>query len=149
MVDNIALGSLLVKDIAPGPAGQPIYIRFTYDLNGLLEVEAYSTGGTKHRTVLTNHVHGLNEDQIKDAIDRLQALKIYPRENLEYQKLARFCERMLGEINREERKQLDRALDYFEDAIASSNKEECERAEEILKAVLAELGIEYFENDDE
>lgn len=149
VVDNIALGSLLVKDIAPGPAGQPIYIRFTYDLNGLLEVEAYSTGGAKHRTVLTNHVHGLNKEQIKDAIDRLQALKIYPRENLEYQKLARFCERMLGEISREERKQLDHALDYFEDAIASSNKEQCERAEEILKAVLAELGIEYFENDDE
>jgi molecular chaperone HscC len=149
VADNIALGSLSVKDIAPGPAGQPIHIRFTYDLNGLLEVEAYSAGGKKHRTVLTNHVHGLNEDQIRDAIDRLQALKIFPRENLEYQKLARFCERMLGEINREERKQLDRALDYFEGAMASCDKAECERAEQVLRTVLAELGIEYFENDDE
>ncbi len=149
VADNVELGSLMVQGIPPGPAGQAIHIRFTYDLNGLLEVEAYSAGGKKHRTVLTNHVHGLNESEIREAVARLQALKIYPRENLEYQKLARFCERMLGEMNREERKLLDSVLDYFEEAMASSDKEECERAKETLRSTLERLGIDYKETDDE
>ncbi len=143
VADNIELGSLTVKDIPPGPPGQEIRIRFTYDLNGLLEVEAYSTGGQKHRTILTNHVHGLNQKQINDAIHRLQTLKFYPREDLQYQRLLRFCERILGELNREGRRVLDQAIDAYEEAIASSNRLECEQAGNALRATLRSLGIEY------
>src|SRR5262249_32816784 len=36
--DNLLLGQFTVKGIPRGPAGQPVDIRFTYDLNGVLEV---------------------------------------------------------------------------------------------------------------
>ena len=36
--DNLLLGKLEVKGIPPGAAGQEVDVRFTYDLNGVLEV---------------------------------------------------------------------------------------------------------------
>ena len=38
--ENLLLGEFEVRGIPPGPAGQAVDIRFTYDLNGVLEVEA-------------------------------------------------------------------------------------------------------------
>jgi molecular chaperone HscC len=38
--DNLPLGTLEVSGIPPGPSGQTVQIRFTYDMNGILEVEA-------------------------------------------------------------------------------------------------------------
>ena len=149
VADNVELGVLHVKDLPPGPTGTPIHIRFTYDLNGILEVEAYSPGGKKHRTALTNHVRGLNKEQIQEALQRIQQLKFYPREDLRHQKLARFCERMLGELHPEQRKQLDGALDLFEDAMAKSDRNEFEFARQALMITLSSLGIEYKEASDD
>ena len=39
--DNLLLGRLEVTGIPAGPSGQLVHLRFTYDLNGILEVEAY------------------------------------------------------------------------------------------------------------
>jgi len=38
--NNLLLGSFTVQGIPCGPSGQDIDVRFTYDLNGVLEVEA-------------------------------------------------------------------------------------------------------------
>ena len=76
----------------PGEAGQPVHLRFTYDLNGLLEVEAYvPKTGAKFRTVLRHHVKGLSEDEIDDAIRRLQQIKFYPRDEAQNVDLVRLA----------------------------------------------------------
>ncbi|MGI9474610.1 MAG: Hsp70 family protein, partial [Rubripirellula sp.] len=80
VADNVQLGSLEVKDLPPGPAGSPVYVRFSYDLSGVLEVEAYAPGGHKFSSVLTNHVQGLSAKQIEEAKSRIRELKFYPRE---------------------------------------------------------------------
>lgn len=149
VADNIELGNLQVKNLPAGPAGMPIHIRFTYDLNGILEVEAYTPGGSKHSAVLTNHVQGLNQDQIRAAVSRLQELKFYPRENLENQRLARFCERVIGELHPSQREQLDMALDMYETALnRASNQEEFNRARDALLMTLSSMGIDYDQQQD-
>ena len=145
VADNIELGMLRVENLPPGPPGMPIHIRFTYDLNGILEVEAYSENGSKHRAVLTNHVQGLSQAQIQAAVERLQALKFYPREDLNNQKLARFCERVIGELPPSQRQQLDTALDYFESAMNQGDANECEIAKQSLLTTLAALGVHFDE----
>lgn len=148
VADNMELGRLKVEQLPPGPAGSPIHIRFTYDLNGILEVEAYSPGqGKKYQTVLTNHVRGLSQEQIRKAVSRLQQLKFYPREDMRNQRLARYCERMLGELHPSQRRQLDEALDVFEDAMARSDREMFDAARVTLLTVLSSLGIEYDESN--
>jgi len=143
VADNTALGQLEVKGLPPGPAGSPIYVRFTYDLSGVLEVEAYAPGGERFRTVLTNHVHQLSPAQIEEAKRRIDALKFYPRDDLDNQKLARFAERMLGELHPSQRQQLDEALDIYEDAMARSDREHFASAKDTLLMVLSSLGLDH------
>ncbi|MEZ6069418.1 MAG: molecular chaperone HscC [Pirellulales bacterium] len=143
-------GALTVANLPPGPAGSEIRIRFTYDVNGILEVEAYApSGGRKFRTVLTNNVKGLSRDEIDQAVARLQQLKFYPSEDLEAQRLARFCERMLGELHPSQREHLDRTLDMFEDVMARGDRETFNEARTTLLMVLSSLGIEYDESSSE
>ena len=144
--DNLELGSLTVKDLPPHAAGLPIHIRFTYDLNGILEVEAYTPGSGKCRTVLTKLARGLSQDQVDAAVERMQDLKFYPRDDLRNQRLARYCERMLGELPPTSRQQLDEALDVFEDAMARSDRQLFESARQSLLIVMSSLGIEFDEN---
>ncbi|MEZ6092071.1 MAG: Hsp70 family protein [Pirellulaceae bacterium] len=58
VADNVFLGELMVSNLPPSPEGTPFFIRFSYDVSGVLEVEAYAHGGKKFRTVLTSHVKG-------------------------------------------------------------------------------------------
>ena len=143
VADNIELGTLRVENLPASPAGSPIHIRFTYDINGILEVEAYTPGGAKHSTILTNHVKGLTQAQIQAAVDRLQTLKYYPREDLENQRLARFCERIIGELHPSQRQQLDMALDLFESAMNTGDAQRFDEARQALLITLSSLGIDY------
>ena len=113
--DNLLLGELRVVDIPPGPAGSLIVVRFTYDLNGILEIEAFVPNSQRRfRTVLTQNAAGLSEDEIAQAIERLSKIKFYPRDRVENQRLALYCERVVGEVPPAQRQQLEEALDLFE-----------------------------------
>lgn len=140
---NLKLGELVVSNIPPGPAGQEIFIRFTYDLNGLIEVEGYAgSTGKKFRTVLTQQASELSDDEVQEAIDRMQQLKYYPREDMATQRLLRLGERLVGEVSPYHREQLEAAVDSLESAINSGDKEMVEGAQQTLLQVLSMLGYE-------
>jgi molecular chaperone HscC len=142
--ENHKLGELKVVGIPPGPKGQQISIRFTYDLNGLLEVEAYVPGaGKKFRTVLTQHSQHMSEDELDEAIEKLQKLKYYPREDVENQNLLRFSERVVGEVSPLQRQPLEEAIDSLEAAMAQNDLEGVAFTRQGLLQVLSMLGYEY------
>lgn len=140
--DNTLLGELEVSPLPAGPAGSPLFIRFTYDISGVLEVEAYAPGGKKYRTVLTKHIKELSQKSIDAAKRRIESLKFYPREDLTNQQLARFAERMLGELHPLQRQQLDEALDVFEAAMNRGDRDEFQAAKEMLMMCLSSLGFD-------
>ena len=138
---NLKLGELTVDNIPPGPAGQEVVVRFTYDINGILEVEAYIPGSNKKfSTVLTQHAVGLSEDELCEATERLQRLKYYPREDMENQRLLRLSERVVGEVSPYQRRQLEEAIDSFEAAMNSTDRMAVEGARSTLEQVLSLLG---------
>ncbi|HVW00332.1 MAG TPA: molecular chaperone HscC [Planctomycetaceae bacterium] len=142
--DNLKLGELEVKGIPPGPPGQEVCVRFTYDLNGILEVEAFlPQTGRKFSTVLKNNAGALSAEEIEEAVDRMQRLKFYPREDVSNQRLVLFVERLVGEINPELRRPLEEALDMFETAMSSGDRDTFLAAREGLLMVLAQLGVQY------
>ncbi|CAM2065844.1 Hsp70 family protein [Sulfidibacter corallicola] len=147
--DNHPLGELKVSGIPPAPGGHPIYVRFTYDLNGILEVEAVvSETGTRFQTVLTHHVKGLDEREIEAAVARMQEIKFYPRDQEEYQHLLFFAEQVLAEVAGEERRTLETVLDEFESAMWDSpHYEEGETwfrdAHQALLSYLEDLGYAF------
>lgn len=142
VADNVLLGSLEVAPLPPGPANSPFYIRFTYDVSGVLEVEAYTPGGKKFRTTLTSHVKGLSSASAAAAKRRIRELKFYPREDLANQQLARYAERMLGELHPTQREQLDRAIDAFEAAMNRADRNEFTAARQQLMMCLSSLGLD-------
>lgn len=146
---NLKLGELKILGIPAGPAGQEICIRFTYDLNGLLEVEGYIPGiGKKFRTVLTQHVRQLDEDQLAEAMKKLQKLKYYPRNDLVNQNLLRLSERVVGEVSPFQRDELEAAIDSFESAMAQNDRELVEYTRQGLMQVLSLLGYEQESVDE-
>ncbi|MFN0058772.1 MAG: Hsp70 family protein [Planctomycetota bacterium] len=142
--DNLPLGELRVTGIPPGPAGTEIHVRFTYDLNGILEVEAFvPSAGKKFQTVLTQHVKGLNSPQIALAVQKLQSLKFYPRDELPNRQLVLFVERILGELNRYQREAIEQLLDGFEQSMATGDRERFAAAREQLLIGLSGCGYPY------
>ena len=142
--DNLHLGELKVLDIPPGPAGTEVVVRFTYDLNGLLEVEAMlPESGKKFNTVLTNNSTTLSPGELKKAIADMQNLKFYPRDDLRHQRLVLFSERMVGEVGPFHRQQLEEAIDMFENAMSSGDRETFSHARKGLLMTLSQLGVSY------
>lgn len=146
---NLKLGEMKILGIPPGPAGQEVCIRFTYDLNGLLEVEGYVPGsGKKYSTVLTQNVRNLDEDQLTEAIEKMQKLKYYPREDLGNQNLLRLSERVVGEVSPFQREQLEMAIDSFEAAMMAGDREQVDYTKQGLLQILSMLGYESDLADD-
>jgi molecular chaperone HscC len=146
--DNLHLGEVQVAGIPPGPAGQEVLIRFTYDLNGILEVEAVlPSSGERFQAVITQHVKGLTPEQIKRSLEAMQELKFYPRDELPNRRLLHFAEGVVGEVPSFHREGFEAALDFFEHALASGDKELFERARDELLMALSRLGFPYEESD--
>jgi molecular chaperone HscC len=79
--DNVRLGSIDLV-VPPRPAGAvSIDVRFTYDINGLLEVDIKSpeTGETR-QLVIADEDSEMDSDEMRKRRDALAALKIHPRE---------------------------------------------------------------------
>jgi molecular chaperone HscC len=116
--DNLFLGEFDLKGIPPGPAGQQVEIRFTYDLNGILEVEAKATANGKKATfVVTRHAQNMSETQIKEAVLRMQELKSDPREDHANRHLLKKADRLYRELPADLRLYLESLLTGFEEAL--------------------------------
>jgi molecular chaperone HscC len=116
--DNLLLGEFEVPGIPPGPAGQEVDIRLTYDLNGLLEVDATVVKtGRKVTHLITRHAKGMAPDRIRLAVADMARLKLHPREETVNRFLLRRAERLYQELALVDRQSLTDLLDGFESAL--------------------------------
>lgn len=81
--DNQLLGSYTVNGIPKAPAGQALEVRFTYDLNGILDVDTTVVASGKTQSVTIEKAPGrLSAAQLADAKRQMQRLKFHPRDAL-------------------------------------------------------------------
>lgn len=115
---NLCLGEFDVTGIQRGPAGQEVDIRFTYDSNGVLEVEA-TVLATRKKTsyVVTRYAKGLSDAEIAKAVEQMKSLKTHPRDESVNRHLLRWAERVYRELPLQERQVLDNLLHGFEEAL--------------------------------
>jgi molecular chaperone HscC len=136
--DNLLLGEFSVRGIPNGPAGQEVDIRFTYDLNGVLEVEATVVASNKKtQLVLTNHSRGMTADSIERAIQEMQSLKTHPRDDARNRFLIKRAERIYQELPLIEKSRLEDLMDGFETALQSQDPESVQRFREELDIYLS------------
>jgi molecular chaperone HscC len=152
--DNLFLGQFEVSGIPRGPAGQEVDVRFTYYLNGVLEVEATIVAtGKKVSHVVTRHTRGLSKEQIQRALRDMEKLKTHPREEAVNRFLLKRAERTYQELSHEGRDLLGRLLDGFESALNLQDPAAIERhrtaLEEFLDRHDAGTGDESSGDDDD
>ena len=143
--DNYPLGELVIKNIPPGPKGMPVVVRFTYDLDGILEVEAFvENSSERFATVITSN-QSLSDDELEAALERMREFKFYPRDEECNRHLLTFAERAVGEANPVTRQQLEHAVDEFENALSAGNRDYFEQSKTHLLQTLSLLGIPFHE----
>jgi molecular chaperone HscC len=131
--DNLFLGEFEVSGIPRGPAGQDIDIRFSYDLNGVLEVEATVLETRQQFShVVTRYARGLSADQVRRAVSEMAKLKTHPREESANRFLLRRAERIYQELPPDGREFLGHLLDGFETALNLQDAEAIERFRQTL-----------------
>lgn len=138
--DNQMIGEFRVGGIPPGPPGQVVDVRFTYDLNGVLEVDAVvveTNTGASH--VVSQFAQGLSEEDLQRAVERMQVLKVHPREEAENDYLMQKSERLFAEVAGIERMELDAKLLLFEAALDSQEPNEIQNARNVLRELLERL----------
>lgn len=83
VVNNVLLGTLDIRLAPKLKKNQPaIDLRFTYDINGVLQVESTTLGtGEKHELILQDNPGVLGEAEIRERLASLSGLKVHPRED--------------------------------------------------------------------
>jgi molecular chaperone HscC len=110
--DNTCLGSLEIA-VPPAPRGQQsIRVRFTYDINGLLEVTVAGKDGQNARLVLQGS--GMTEEEVEARLKELEALKMHPREQEGPRTLIARGERLYAMTVGQMRDQVAQMLDWYQ-----------------------------------
>ncbi|MCE9605364.1 MAG: molecular chaperone HscC [Planctomycetia bacterium] len=136
--DNLLLGEFEVRNIPPGPAGQEIDLRFTYDLNGVIEVEATIVkSGKKYSHVVTRHAQGMSPEQIAKAVAAMKTIKVHPREDSVNRFLLQRAERLYQELPAPDRDRMDRVLHQFESALELGDPRQIEEQRAEVRSFLA------------
>lgn len=135
--ENLKLGELEIE-VPPLPAGHAtVDVRFSYDANGLLAVDAHElAGGGKASTLIRQHDGRLSEEEIAAALARLEALKVHPREQQENVYLIARAKRLYEDRLGNDRPLIQQWLAAFEIALDSQDEREVARAREGFRRAL-------------
>jgi len=135
--NNLLLGELEVE-FPPGTTGiRDIDIRYTYDINGILEVEVKTIGlEDVHRIVIEENPGVMSREEIERRLAQLATLKMHPRDREKNRLLLARGDRLYEERLGDEREWIGLAIQRFEAALnrqdAKEISEEADRLEQFL-----------------
>lgn len=139
--DNIKLGDLTVA-LQRGTVieDNAVDIRFTYDVNGLLQVEAtlVATGVTK-AVIIEGNPGLLTEREIAERFAALSKLKMHPRERMEFRTLMASGERLYQQLRGAERALLGERISQLERALETQDERQFGPASKALIAQIAHI----------
>ncbi|MEN9360281.1 MAG: hypothetical protein RL095_1816 [Verrucomicrobiota bacterium] len=142
--DNTLLGELKVSGLPPMPAGTEILIRFTYDVDGMLEVEALIPSlKRKASTVISSQNRQADPETLMKAKERLAALRFFPRDELDNLHLLHYGNRIIKELPLDVREATDELLTQFEAAMRLGDRNFFAQCRRQLLDLLVSLGRPY------
>ena len=116
--NNISLGVLNVKIPKNKKGKEGAEVRFSYDMNGLLEIDikVISTGETYYK-MIQNAPGELSEAALEESRKKLANLKFHPREDDKNQILIARAERLFESRLSDQRHMIQSSLRYFEEIL--------------------------------
>jgi molecular chaperone HscC len=120
--DNILLGRLEVPLPDNETENKGVDVRFTYDVNGLLEVRASLEGSKEsHTLVIQGNPGMLNDAEIAQRLTELEKIKMHPRDSLEMRTLLARADRIYQQVRGDLRNWLGHQIAEFEGVLESQN----------------------------
>jgi molecular chaperone HscC len=143
--DNISLGKVSIP-VPPGRASQlAINVRFTYDINGLLEVDVHvPETGQRREIVIMDDETRIAPDELARRREALADLKVHPRDDAMNRALIARAERCYEQSLGERREFIARCLDQFAAIVEGQDPRAIQRAREQFSKALDSLDGETF-----
>ncbi|WP_334320528.1 molecular chaperone HscC [Gilliamella apicola] len=139
-VENNVLIDKFEVPVTPMEKIQSIDVRFSYDLNGLLEVDVVVLEtGIKHGKVIDHSPIGLTDKQKQESHERLKSLKVHPRDEMPNRTLLARLERAWAQSLGDERALIGAYIEAFIEVLDQQNSEEIDEMRCEIEANLQEL----------
>ncbi|MBL7251453.1 molecular chaperone HscC [Alcanivorax marinus] len=142
---NVQLGEMEVQ-VPKGARGQEsVTVRYSYDMNGLLEVDVTvtSTGKTYHK-LIEHSPGGLSEEEKAHSRERLASLKFHPRDGEENRALLARADRLFESNLGERRERIADLMGDFEQVLDRQNPLDIARAQKTFREALDFLESESW-----
>ncbi len=148
--DNILLGQIEIELPRAPIAECGVDVRFTYDVNGLLQVEATILKTQQTRALLINGNPGtLSDDEIARRFEALSELKIHPRDKMENRTLMARAERLYQQLRGPLRESLGNYILQFEQILDGQDVRRIAVDARAFDALLDDYDSEKFINPPE
>jgi molecular chaperone HscC len=138
--ENLKLGELEIA-VPARPAGQAsVQVRFSYDINGLLAVDATEAdSGATVSAVIQQLGKQMTPEQVEQALRQLERLKVHPRDQQENAYLIARANRLYEDRLGEERQWVAQALAQFEVALGKQDERTIRQARDEIRRLLDQL----------
>ena len=143
--DNIHLGNLLVPLPLGAESDRAVDVRFTYDVNGLLQVEAtVQKSGQTYAVVIEGNPGVLTDQEIEMRLKELAEIKVHPRDKTVNRTLLARAERLFEQSRAEERNWMGQQITAFERVLATQDPRKIEPAQRQFRTLLDQLERDSF-----
>lgn len=137
--DNILVDKFDVK-LPKGEAITQFEIRFSYDINGLLEVDVlFADQDANHNHTIDRSPVGLTDEQKAESRERLKHLKIHPRETLANRTLMAKLDEAYAKSSGNEREMIYGWIQQFLEALNLQDDQKITRTRKELNSLLDNL----------
>jgi molecular chaperone HscC len=143
VASNIFLGEIEVPLPRAAINDNPVEVRFTYDVSGIIEVEALVIKSQeRHTLVIQHHASAMTQEQIAERLAELAHLKIHPRDDQVNMVLIARAERLYEERTGDVRKVLANWLRAFRSILESQDPLRIRSAQKKFEEMLASIEAE-------
>lgn len=144
--ENTKIGEFTIEGLPAGPAGSvEVEVRFTYDLNGVLEVETTVVDTDDKQVVVFDRSQGgMSEAEIERSRRAMASLKLHPRETLPNTTALEQAEALYATLTQEPRLALGEAIAAFRASLETQDPEQVRQFRERLLALLETLRSPSF-----
>ncbi|MCX8728413.1 molecular chaperone HscC [Gilliamella sp. B2838] len=140
-VENNVLIDEFEIPLTPMEKTQGVDVRFSYDLNGLLEVDVVLLEtGEQYGKVIDQSPIGLTDKQKQESHERLKALKIHPRDEMPNRTLLARLERAWAQSLGDERLLIGSYIEDFLTVLNQQNLDEINQMRSEIESQLNDLG---------
>jgi len=147
--NNLLLGEMLVE-VPKAPKGkEPVAIRFTYDINGLLVIDTHVLStGLKKQMVFVNGVSTEVDDDLAKQMKELEKLKISPKDEEENKLLLARAESLYAQLTGDAKETLQTLIYRFNKLLVSGTKGKILKAAKGLKQYMDTMELIYLNKQD-